>query len=186
MSSKTKFVLLLAVFLVPTMASFIVFYFFPPNKTSNYGQLLQPIVTLPIAEAKLTDGRAVEPRAIRGKWLLLTRDSGRCESPCQTKLYAMRQARLVLGREMDRVVRVVLVDDDAMPSASHQQEFEGTLWVKASSWLTLLPAAPLGNHRTEIFGVDPLGNVFIRYGENPDIRALSNDFKKVLKASQIG
>jgi hypothetical protein len=184
MSQRTKFLLLLSLFLLPTIASFIVFYLFPPKRTTNYGELLSPIVTLPHAGAR----QETAPAALRGKWLMLTRDSGACAEACRKKLYAMRQARLVLGREQDRVVRVVLVDDGVPPSAELQATYEGTIWItdKSHPWLAHLPVASDADARAHIYGVDTLGNVFIRYSADPDIRQLSNDFKKVLKASQIG
>ncbi|MEP7155346.1 MAG: hypothetical protein ABI905_06205 [Betaproteobacteria bacterium] len=190
MSQRAKFLLLIALFIVPTVASFVVFYFFPPSKTSNYGTLITPVIALP--EIALPSPVAnTEPRTsgLRGKWLVITRDSGNCELACQKKLYAMRQARLILGREQDRVLRVVLLDDDVRPSPLLQTEFDGTIWVsaKSSAWLALLPAAPGDSSgRAAIYAADTMGNLFMRYAPEPDIKKMSNDLQRVLKASQIG
>ena len=186
-SPRTKFVLLLGMFTVPTLASFIAFYFFPPANTSNYGELISPVIALPEApQQRLDAGPPQQPPSLRGKWLMLTKDSGACEAACRKKLYAMRQARLILGREQDRVLRVVLVDDGVAPSAQLQAEFPGVAWI-AASWLPLLPAAPAGSPgRDAIYAVDTMGNLFMRYGADADIRRLSKDFQRVLKASQIG
>lgn len=189
MSQRTKFLLLIAVFLLPTIASFVVFYYFPPEKSGNYGELVSPVITLPpVALSRLDGDKRFERDGLRGKWLLVTRDSGSCEEACRGKLFAMRQARLILGRDQDRLLVVVLVDDDVVPSPQLQKEYEGALWIaaRASPWLTLLPpdAGPAG--RAGIFGVDPLGNLFIRYSADPDIKKMSRDLQRVLKASQIG
>jgi hypothetical protein len=194
MSPRTKFVLIFLLFSIPFIASTITFIFWKPTATSNYGKLVAPVIALPETKLIRVDG-IVNPQvntenALRGKWLLLTRDSGACETACQKKLYAMRQARLILGREQDRVVRVVLVDDDVRPNAELIRAYEGTVWVsaKSSDWLSRLPvgaaAAPTG--RDHIYGVDTLGNLFISYDANPDIKKLTADFIRVLKASQIG
>jgi hypothetical protein len=55
-------------------------------------------------------------------------------------------------------------------------------------WLKMLPTTKkgAGGDHADIFGVDPLGNVFIRYGADPDIKRMSRDFQRLLKASQIG
>ena len=105
----------------------------------------------------------------------------------QKKLYAMRQARLSIGREQDRVVRVILVDDDIAPKAALVGEFQGTIWIsaKALPWLAKLPSTE-ANARNHLYGIDTLGNVFIRYGADPDIKKFSHDIQRVLKASQIG
>ena len=189
MNQRIKFLLLIAVFLVPTLASFIVFYFFPPEKTGNYGELVSPIVTLqPTPLSRLDHSRAVIGDSLRGKWLLITRDTGACEEPCRKKLYAMRQARLMLGRDQDRILLVILVDDDIAPSTQLQKEFDGAVWIAARSspWLASLPSNGNVGGRAWIHGVDPLGNVFIRYSADPDIRKMSRDLQRVLKASQIG
>ena len=194
MSPRTKFVLIFLLFSVPFVGSTLVFLYWKPSTTSNYGELLSPVVTLPETKLVFIDQGAadneVAARSLRGKWLMLTRDSGNCEAACQKKLYTMRQSRLVLGREQDRVLRVVLVDNDVRPSEALIKEYAGTVWLSAKSapWLTALPsvADDSNNGRDPIYGVDTIGNVFIRYGAAPDIKRMTSDFQRVLKASQIG
>lgn len=198
MSPRTKFVLIFLLFSVPFVGSTLVFLFWTPTTTSNYGLLLSPVVTLPEAKLGFIDQGAadkeVAERALRGKWLMLIRDSGHCEAACQKKLYTMRQSRLVLGREQDRVLRVVLVDDDVKPSQALLKEYAGTVWIAAKSapWLAALAGEKkasiedVDNGRNHIYGVDTIGNVFIRYGADPDIKRMTADFQRVLKASQIG
>lgn len=192
MSQRTKFLLLVGLFMLPTAASFIVFYFFPPEKSGNYGELVSPVIQLPAPGAvRFSPSPTDTGDGLRGKWLLITRDSGACGAACRTKLFAMRQARLILGRDQDRVVLVILVDDEVVPAASLQKEFDGTVWLaaKSSPWLNILPL-PAGatgrNARGHIYAADPLGNLFMRYAAEPDIKRLSRDLQRVLKASQIG
>ncbi len=198
MTPRTKFVMIFLLFSVPFVASTITFLIWKPSVTNNYGELIAPVISLP--ETKLLAAEVIPPiggavssinkelieKSLRGKWLMLTRDSGACEEACRKKLYAMRQARLSLGREQDRVLRVILVDDDIAPSAGLGQEFAGTIWIsaKTSPWLQLLPAPT--DSRNHLYGVDTLGNIFMRYPADPDIKRMMQDFKQVLKASQIG
>ena len=195
MSPRTKFVMIFLLFSVPFIASTITFLIWKPSVTNNYGELLSPIIALPetklkrieTADANASIVTELVEKSFRGKWLMLTRDSGACETACQKKLYAMRQARLSLGREQDRVLRVILVDDDVVPSAALVAEFQGAIWISAKRmpWLALLPSVD-GNARNHVYGVDTLGNVFIRYSADPDIKRMMKDFQRVLKASQIG
>jgi hypothetical protein len=195
MSPRTKFVMIFLLFSLPFVGSTITFLVWKPSVTNNYGELLSPIIALPETKLNRIDsvtastavGSELIEKSFRGKWLMLTRDSGACEAACRKKLYAMRQARLSLGREQDRVLRVVLVDDEIAPSAALVAEFQGTIWIsaKAVTWLALLPSAD-GNTRNHLYGVDTLGNVFIRYNADPDIKRMMKDFQRVLKASQIG
>ena len=195
MSPRTKFVLIFLLFSVPFIASTITFLIWKPSVTNNYGELLSPTIALPETQLKRVDTADANAsivtelveKSFRGKWLMLTRDSGACETACQKKLYAMRQARLSLGREQDRVLRVILVDDDVVPSAALVAKFQGAIWISAKRmpWLALLPSVD-GNARNHVYGVDTLGNVFIRYSADPDIKRMMKDFQRVLKASQIG
>ena len=69
------------------------------------------------------------------------------------------------------------------------KQFEGTIWVSAKSlpWLAALPTETGDvSGRNAIYAVDTLGNVFMRYSADPDIKRFANDFQRVLKASQIG
>lgn len=194
MSPRTKLALLLTVFVLPTLASFAAFYWFPPTKTSNYGELITPVVNLPLLPLAVVDGTdaaaGAGEQALRGKWLIVTRDSGVCEALCEQKLFAMRQTRLIVGREMDRVVRVVLIDDDALPSGELVKRYQGTAWISAKSlsWLSKFPRASpdASGGRAFFYAVDPMGNIFMRYGANADVKLIAKDLQRVLKASQIG
>lgn len=194
MSPRTKLALMMALFAIPTFASFMAFYWFPPTKTSNYGELITPVVNLPALPLGVVDGADAAKDAgregLRGKWLIVTRDSGACEAACERKLFAMRQTRLIVGREMDRVVRVMLVDDDIKPNEELIKRYQGTAWVSAKSlaWLSKFPtpAQDTTNGRAFFYAVDPLGNIFMRYGADADVKLIAKDLQRVLKASQIG
>mgnify|MGYP001004431180 CR=1 FL=1 len=188
MSPKAKLAALLALFIVPTLASFVVFYFLPPQKSNNYGTLIAPVVALPIERFARIDGVAGDTGdVLKGKWLLVTRTRGACEEACKQRLLAMKQARLILGRDQDRVVRVVLAEDGRAPDADTLQAFAGTVWIdaKSSEWKDKLPAGTAASEE-RIYGVDPLNNAFIYYGASPDIKGMAKDLRQVLKASQIG
>ena len=127
---------------------------------------------------------------MRGKWLIVMRDGGACEATCLKKLYTMRQARLLVGKELDRVARVMLIDDDVAPSPQMLADYAGTAFVsaKTSTWLTKLPrkADDATNGHGYIYAVDPMGNLFMRYQADGDIKELAADLRRVLKASQLG
>jgi hypothetical protein len=194
LSARTKFVLMFILFALPITTSYLMFFFWKPKFTNNFGELIVPVVALPQEKLAITDGKDapqnVLDKGLRGKWLMVTRDTGACDVACAKKLYTMRQARLILSKELDRVVRVVLIDDAIMPSAQLMQDFSGAAFVTAkdSAWLAKLPreANDATNGRGYIYAVDPMGNVFMRYKASHDIKELSADFRKVLKASQLG
>ena len=194
MNPRAKLGLLMAMFALPTLASFVAFYWFPPTRTSNYGELISPVVNLPAVPLSVVDAadapQGAGAQGLRGKWLIVTRESGACRRACEQKLFAMRQSRLIVGREMDRVVRVVLTDDNAKPAEELMKRYQGTAWVSAQSlsWLSRLPVPPAdtSNGLAFFYAVDPLGNIFMRYGADADVKLMAKDLQRVLKASQIG
>lgn len=194
LSPRTKFVLMFIFFATPFVVSYLAFFFWKPTTTGNHGQLITPVVAMPADKLSVVDGKdapaAAGEKALRGKWLIVTRDGGICAEACEKKLYAMRQTRLILGREMTRVARVVLVDDAARPSETLQKNYAGTAWVAAqnSPWLAKLPreAGDTTEGRGYFYAIDPMGNLFMRYKADIDIKLISADFRRVLKASQLG
>jgi cytochrome oxidase Cu insertion factor (SCO1/SenC/PrrC family) len=194
LTPRVKFVLMFILFALPITASYLMFFFWKPKATNNFGELITPVIAMPQEQFTITDGKDapqnVLDKGLRGKWLMVTRDSGTCDEACGKKLYTMRQARLILSKELDRVVRVVLVDDATPLSPQMQQDFAGAAFVAAkdSAWLAKLPreANDATNGRGYIYAIDPMGNLFMRYKADEDIKELAADFRRVLKASQLG
>jgi hypothetical protein len=194
LSARTKFVLMFIFFATPITASYLTFFFWKPKSTNNFGELIAPVVELPMQRLDVIDGKDAPVNAaqkgMRGKWLILARDSGACDLECGKKVYSMRQARLLVGKELDRVARVMLVDDGVAPSTKLLQENAGMAFVSAKelNWLAKLPreSTDTTNGRGYIYAVDPMGNLFMRYRADQDIKELAADFRKVLKASQLG
>jgi cytochrome oxidase Cu insertion factor (SCO1/SenC/PrrC family) len=194
LTPRVKFVLMFILFALPITASYLMFFFWKPKTTNNFGELITPVVAMPQEKFLITDGKDapqnVLDKGLRGKWLMVTRDSGACDQACAKKLYTMRQARLILSKELDRVVRVVLIDDATPMSPQIQQDFAGAAFVAAkdSAWLAKLPreANDATNGRGYIYAIDPMGNLFMRYKADEDIKELAADFRRVLKASQLG
>ncbi len=194
LSPRVKFVLMFVLFALPITASYLMFFFWKPKTTNNFGDLVVPVVQLPKIPFDAIDAKDAPPaaasKAFRGKWLILTRDSGACESTCIAKLHTMRQARLLVGKELDRVVRVMLVDDGLPVPTKLAEDNAGTAFVSAkdSIWLAKLPrvSGDTTDGRGYIYAVDPMGNLFMSYRADQDIKQLAADLRRVLKASQLG
>jgi hypothetical protein len=183
---RIKFLLLAAVFAAPIALSYVAYYFWKPTRTGNYGELLNPPVAIAASLLRVSDATHQGPQPLAGKWLLITRDSGNCIAACQKKLLAMRLAHRALGKEQERVQRILLVDDGESRSPVDAASAEGLFFLDArgSDLLRVLPAPR--DPRDSIYIVDPLGNLFMRYPGNPDIKGVVRDLERVLKASKIG
>jgi hypothetical protein len=180
-SGQRTLVLIAALALAPLVAAYVVYYLFPRQPAANYGTLL-PTVPAPQIVGTRADGAQFRLDDLRGRWVLLWGDRGNCNAECETKLYATRQARTMQGKDQDRIARVWLVVGDATPSPELIAQHPGLIVARvAERALDPLPGGPLA-----LYVVDPLGNLVLRYPDDPDIRGLANDLTRLLKASQIG
>lgn len=182
LTPRAKLVLLGSFFLLPMVASFVAYRFVSPTQTSNYGELLsppRPVTTQRFAHA---GGGEFSFAELQGRWVMVVADSADCGPGCVAKLGTTRQARLALGRNGPRVVRVYLADD-ARPPAYAGPEAEGAVMVHAPPG-----AAPAGApfDRGHVYLVDPRGNVMMRWPADADGKRMIRDLQRLLKASQIG
>jgi hypothetical protein len=181
---KTRKILLMlgAISLAPFVASILLYYAWKPQTFTNYGELLK---VTPLAEVALIDRDGVVFRfdQLRGKWVLLTVDSGGCDQYCQSKLYLIRQIRLTQGKDRDRIERLWLIPDGRQPAPGVESEYPGTRQFRgdADAVLRLLPAP--GSARDHIYVVDPFGNLMMRFPRNADPQRMKQDITRLVKVS---
>lgn len=183
MSPRLKLVLIMAVFALPIAASLIAYNFFPPEGTSNYGELIAP-AEVTSQSLHSSSGGSFRFAELRGKWLLVSSDSGACPAQCREKLATMRQVRLALGRNAERVERVFVIDDVKAPERAALEPFPGTVVALTPTGMPLPPGA--ANDRAHIYLVDPRGLVMMRWPAAADRARMLKDLKRLLRASQIG
>lgn len=176
---------ILAFCAAPTVAAWLAYFVWPPQSRTNYGELIAPRL-LSDTELRLLDGSSFRLSRLRGKWLLLQLDSAACGDACRSKLVTMRQARLALGRDADRVERVWLLDDRADPDASLLREHPGLVVVRAPRGALSGDFPAAGNPAGYIYVVDPRGNLMLRFPGEPDGRSMLKDLSRLLRVSRIG
>ena len=103
----------------------------------------------------------------------------------------MRQVHIALNKEQDRLQRVLIVSRDSGQAddpvwAELPQRFPDLVLATlpagaaASDWNRVL-----GGTGREIYVVDPLGNVMMRYRDPIDMRGVLKDLERLLKYSWI-
>ena len=176
MKSPNKMILLVAlVCAAPFFSAWVAYYLIKPAGGLSYGQLLE---TRPLAPPAMSPADA---ERWGGKWRLIMATPDDCAAECREALHATRQARTMLGRERERLVRVVIASRGLEPALLAEHPDLIVLSAPATapeSWQTLLQRG--------IFLVDPLGNQVIRWPKNPDIKKLNQDLARLLRASRIG
>lgn len=184
-SGRRIALVILAFCAAPTVAAWLAYFVWPPQSRTNYGELVEPR-PLSDPDLRLLDGESFRLSRLRGKWILLQVDSGVCGDACRRKLVYMRQARLALGKDAERVERVWLIDDDAAPDPALLRENDGLRAARASATAALGDLHPAGDPAAHIFLVDPRGNLMLRFPGDPDGRRMLRDLSRLLSASRIG
>jgi hypothetical protein len=176
--------LILALCAAPTVAAWFAYFVWQPQSRTNYGELIEP---RPVSDAELRrlDGDAFRFSQLRGRWVLLQVDSGACGEACRRKLVYMRQARLALGKEAERIERVWILGDAMAPDPDLLRVDRGLIVARAhGTFLAELPSS--GNPAEYIYVVDPLGSLMLRFPSEPDARRMLKDLARLLRASRVG
>lgn len=184
---RTRFLLVFGAFLAPVIASYFFYYVWPPRGAAiNYGELIQP-VSLP-GDLALTEatGTPVPLAALRGKWLLVYAAPAPCDETCGRQLKLLRKARLLQGRDQDRLQVLWLVSGGSTrpgPVVASPATVR-VLYDPQHALTDLLPVrTELARH---LYIIDPLGNVIMRYDADADLKRMGKDIARLLRASQIG
>jgi len=183
--STTVVWLILALCVAPVVASYLAYYVWRPTGHVNYGELVKPR-RLPDAGLSLADGSPFRWERLKGKWILMAADSGRCDGHCYEKLVYLRQIRLAQGKEMDRIGRVWLVIDDIRPKRAVVARFAGTTIIRAAGSELIRSFPWQSSIADDIYLIDPLGNLMMRYPRRADPRRIVKDIERLLKISRIG
>lgn len=184
--------LVLLVCASPMIASYFTYYVIKPEKRNNYGTLIdQRAHPVPAMATTTLDGRPQALEQFKGKWVMLMVWPGACPDSCRKQLFALRQLRLMQGKEADRIERVWLITDREPLDTLIIREYDGTHMLRAdgatvASWLPADTGTTPADH---IYLIDPLGHLMMRFPKDPefkDVRKVYKDIYKLLKASSVG
>jgi hypothetical protein len=184
-SARLQLVLIAVVFFGPLLAAAWMYYgghFYSSANGSNHGALLEPIVNL--REALPQSGLLVQGE---GRWMLLFANDSYCDEACRDALHTLRQGRLMLGKEQDRLVRGFLHGDTPPDKVFLAAEHQGLITAQDSRLADLLmKKKPDELADGGYFLLDPLGNLVMYF--RPDIAPsdMVADIKHLLRLSHIG
>jgi hypothetical protein len=189
LSGRWKMLLVMLMCAAPVIASYLTFYVVRPEGRRNYGELINPMRSLPDAMALSPEGAAASLRALKGQWLLISVSGAACGAACEKQIYLQRQLRESLGREKDRLDRIWLITDDAaiapalLPQVQAPAVDAYALRVSASvaaQWLEPATGQQLHDH---LYLVDPAGNWMMRFPVDIDAGKAKRDLERLLRAA---
>ncbi|HMV40335.1 MAG TPA: cytochrome oxidase assembly protein [Plasticicumulans sp.] len=190
--ARLQLLLIIALFALPLAVAIGLFGQWRPAGSAEHGELLNPVRALSPLSALATDDTPLAPDFLHGRWTLVYVASGSdCPALCRDALWRLRQVRLAIGRDIDRVQRLVLfasMPDDASRqwlAREHPGLAAGAATTEARTEFT-------GGWRTDgrpggwIYLVDPHGNLVLRYAADGEAGGMLKDLTRLLKLSQIG
>ncbi len=167
------------------------------NATDSLGQPLSNHFSLdepgarPLKWDLLTAGD--EKEESESKWVLLVTGNNECNDPCKQALYTVRQVNIALGKGADRVTRVLASSTDlSSPSLAIAEQYPRlSLVTMNDNSLAEFSKGHIDNQSVatdnwNIWVVDPLGNVIMRYEAERHGKDILKDMKRLLKLSNIG
>ncbi|MGI9248227.1 MAG: hypothetical protein ACR2QI_04390 [Woeseiaceae bacterium] len=153
-----------------------------PAGRTNHGELLQPLTSI---RDTLPDSAINEH--LGGFWLLIYSNNGVCDPVCENALYILRQSRLMLGKDMERLARVFLHGDTPPDTVFLADEHAGLITLRDSSFSVLLKnKKPAELSAGGYFLVDPLGNLVMYFQPDIDPGDMVEDIEHLLELSRIG
>ena len=182
---RLQLLLIATVFLGPLLIAAWMYFSdagLAPEGRTNHGALLQPFVNLPEA----MPGSALNAET-DGRWALLYGNAGVCDEDCEFSLYTLRQTRRMLGREMDRLVRVFLHGDSPPDTVLLAEEHAGLVTLQDDALAELLESKrPANLDAGGYYLVDPLGNLVMYFPPDIDPADMVEDIDHLLELSRIG
>lgn len=182
---RLQLVLLATIFFAPLIIAAVMYFkgdSLQPEGRVNHGALLEPIVSI---------GERMPESALVGHsdgyWLLVYANSGECADNCREALYTIRQSRLMLGREMERVKRVFLHGRIAPDRVFLAEEHEGLITLRDDPVSGLLAGKrPESLEPGGYYLIDPLSNLVLYFPPGINPADMVDDIKRLLKLSRIG
>ena len=156
-----------------------------PEGSTAHGELIAPVKLVP--DENLSVPRDEQDSPYPGIWTLAHAGNGACDETCEKSLYKTRQVRKSLGKEDRRVQRIFFLTDAIPLDPAIAGHHPGLKVHGADQALTVEFIRAIEPYDTrDIYLIDPLGNLIMRFTPDTGMKDMFKDLKKLLKVSQIG
>lgn len=194
--SRMALVGLFILFLVPVLAAIILHSIeggVGTEITTNHGELVRPVQPLNSFSFKTLDSKQINLDTLKGSWSMVYFDSAACNKQCEDNLYKIRQSRLAMGGEKERVQRLMVLNDGS-PSESLKallKEHPGMHVVSIEGKALDDFIQPFNHDKNavstqRIYIVDPFGNLMMQYSADTAPKDVVKDLERLLKYSRTG
>ena len=173
------------VFIIPILVSwYLVFFsdFKKGDEGTQKGELISPVI--PLGEPEVFNLKSKTIESINGKWTLLFFVENECNQLCEDKLYQLRQIRLALGKDRDKVDRL-LVSKNKQQWSQYTNSFNGQKYIDPTSRdynrliKKLNDYADLDLKATYL--IDPYGFLMMKYPQDDNPMGTIKDIERLIK-----
>ena len=184
---RRMLVLISLLFILPIISAMYMYFSGTavPVASNEHGEFITPPRMLP----EITLNTSVPEKQFRDVWSLLVLANNDCDATCLASLGKIRQVRLSLGPKMPRMQTVFIPAESATLSAELETELSTNhpvLIVVAPEQSGIIHATAGPYENGEMFLVDPLGNLMMRYRQDAGMGEIREDITHLLKLSTIG
>ncbi len=180
-------------FIAPVALAYIMFFFVDVQSFVNHGEILNPIIHINSFELKDENDEIIPEQELTYKWRLISFVGKDCDQQCEARLFDTRQIHTSLGKDQHRLIRMFVHLEPAGKSLSTLIAETHPNATQVNGDAAVIINALGDNIRenvsitnNEIYIMDPMGNVMMRFTQDQPNKEFLYDLKKLLKASQIG
>lgn len=179
-------------FVLPVVGAYTLYFTgYAPAGYSNKGELIQPVIDIEALGLVDENNEALarDDATIR-KWNMIYFAGSTCDQACNDALFKIRQVNKAVGKNAYRLRRLIVHLDkpDAEFSELIAKEYPDArrLYADRPAIVEALQAVQPQLEQHEIYLMDPIGNIMMRFTADMPGKWLIHDLNKLFKVSQIG
>ncbi len=180
-------------FIAPVALAYIMFFFVDVKSFVNHGEILNPIIHISSFKLKDENNKIIPEKELTYKWRIISFLNKDCDQQCEKRLYDTRQIHTSLGKDQHRLMRMFIHLQPASESLSRLIAETHPDIINTYGKQDIIIKAfgknihnDAGIKNNEIYIMDPMGNIMMRFTQDQPNKDFLYDLKKLLKASQIG
>ena len=172
-------------FFVPIFVSWYLVFFSDYKdgiKTVNNGVLISPIINLSNLDMRsFSDDKTYNQDRT---WILAFLIQDECNELCQEKLYQIRQIRLAIGKDKDKLERLVIANAN-LDWGTYKKEYPGQKYIDASiiNFDGIVSVFKINAElkADSIYLIDPYGNLMMQYKNGTEPTGIIKDIERLIR-----
>jgi len=175
-------------FFIPIITAwYLVFYtdFMQGSEGVEHGILISPVVSIGVIKAK--EISTMNEVVIDKKWILVFIQNNVCDEFCKERLYQLRQIRLALGEDRDKVDRLVILNKENYLNEL-KDSYSGQKYIDDSfmnyQFLVTKFKDLYSEKVSPIFLIDPYGYLMMQYPKETEPKGIIKDIERLIKNSK--